>query len=82
MSLGALRAFAGKADEVVPDTGDGSGFSRSAGARGSRTGPSYGHRGTLHIEVWNPDRWASIEGSGTDHLAEAIALGHGLGPRA
>lgn len=82
VDVNALRAFASQADEVVPDSQgrvrllphlrEIAGLDRSVVVTGA----------LRRIEVWDPDRWATVSPSGTEKLADAIERGHGLGPRA
>jgi MraZ protein len=80
-NVSALRAFASKADEVVPDSQgrvrllphlrEVAELDRAVIVTGA----------LRHIEIWNPARWDIVSAEGTEKLAEAIEAGHALGVR-
>lgn len=79
VDLNALRSFAAQADHVVPDAQgrmrilprlrEAVGLERQVIVTGA----------FVRVEVWDPDRWADIQTTGTERLAEAIAHGRGIG---
>jgi len=80
VSANAVRHFASQADEVTPD---------SQGR--VRVLPHLRELGGLdrevivtgairRIELWSPERFASVGDEGAESLASAIEAGHGLGP--
>jgi transcriptional regulator MraZ len=81
VDVNALRAFASKADQIVPDSQgrvrllphlrDTAGLDRSVIVIGM----------LRRIEVWDPQRWNDVSPVGSEKLADAIERGHGLGPR-
>lgn len=81
VEVSALRAFAGKADEVVPDSQgrvrllphlrEIAGLDRAVVVTGA----------LRRIEVWDPARWAEVSPVGTEKLAHAIERGHGMAAR-
>ncbi len=81
VEVGALRAFASQADEVVPDSQgrvrllphlrEIAGLDRAVVVTGA----------LRRIEVWDPARWADVSPEGSEKLAAAIERGHGLGAR-
>lgn len=79
VDVNAVRAFASRADHVIPD---GQGRIRllpelRASADLDRTVIVAG--ALQRIEIWNPDRWRELETTGSDLLAEAITRGRGVG---
>ncbi len=81
VDVNALRHFAGKADEVVPDSQgrvrilahlrELAGLDRSVIVNGA----------LRRVEVWNPERWNGIAPVGAERLTAAIEKGHGFGGR-
>lgn len=81
VDVNALRAFASRADEVVPDSQgrvrllphlrETVGLDRAVIVTGA----------LRRIEVWNPERWADVSPEGSEKLADAIERGHGLAAR-
>ncbi len=81
VDVNALRAFASKADQIVPDSQgrvrllphlrEMAGLDRSVIVIGM----------LRRIEVWDPQRWNDVSPVGSEKLADAIERGHGLGPR-
>ena len=79
VDLNALRSLAGEADQVVPDSQgrvrilprlrEAAGIERDVMVTGAFT----------RIELWDVERWAEVQTSGTKKLAEAIAHGRGIG---
>ena len=79
VDLNALRSLAGEADQVTPDSQgrvrispqlrQAAGLERNVMVNGA----------FARVEVWDVDRWADVQASGTAKLAEAIAHGRGIG---
>lgn len=79
VGVNALRAFASRADHVVPDAQgrmrilphlrEAAGLDRNV----TVTGALY------RVELWDPDRWNAIAADAAEGLVEAIARGRGIG---
>lgn len=79
VGVNALRAFASRADYVVPDAQgrmrilphlrEAAGLGRNVIVTGA----------IYRVEVWDPDRWAAIQADAAEGLVEAIARGRGIG---
>lgn len=79
VGVNALRAFASRADYVVPDAQgrmrilphlrEAAGLDRNVVVTGA----------IYRVEVWDPDRWAAIQADAAEGLVEAIARGRGIG---
>ncbi len=79
VGVNALRAFASRADYVVPDAQgrmrilphlrEAAGLGRNVVVTGA----------IYRVEVWDPDRWAAIQADAAEGLVEAIARGRGIG---
>lgn len=79
VGVNALRAFASRADYVVPDAQgrmrilphlrEAAGLDRNVVVTGA----------IYRVEVWDPDRWAAIQTDAAEGLVEAIARGRGIG---
>ncbi len=79
VGVNALRAFASRADRVVPD---GQGRMRILAhlRQAAGLGRNVVVTGALYrVEVWDPDRWNALQADANGLLVEAIAHGRGIG---